>query len=340
MKMVLNKKAAIELTFNVLFAAIIGVVAFVLAFSFIMSHSNTFEQEKRVEFANSLEEIFRESFEQDNIAELFTFNKNYTFEVDCNQIAFGDGAVSFQDMVVFSPSRFSSKQLGISVERFEMPFHITNVVYLYPRKDILLYCNNCDESGTPWVYYIITNEFISARDVAKDDFLDLAIAHEGNLIPMISKTKNPITIELKNETSRNLDKALSWNRSLFDEEDILVGNLSFGQEEYPFLGKEMLMGAIFSDELEAYECNVKKLLSAYNRTLKVYEKRLWLLTFSGPLCQPIKISSQDVFRSLESSITNAYNHLSYESLYQIAWNVKELEVRANNATKYSCPSIY
>jgi hypothetical protein len=214
-------------------------------------------------------------------------------------------------------------------------------VYLYPRKDILLYCDNCDDAaGTPWVYYIIANEFISAQDAARDDFLHLTIAHKGNLIPKISKTKNPITIELKNETSRNLDKALSWNRSLFDEEDILVGNLSFRQEEYPFLGKEMLMGAIFSDEFESYECNVKKLLSAFNRTLRVYDKRLGLLTFSGPLCRPIKTSSQDVFRSLESSITNAYNDLNYESLYQIAWDVKELEVRANNATKYSCPSIY
>jgi len=341
-----DKKGALELSVNVVFAGLIGVVIFILAFSFIMSNMQSAEKERKAEFANSFVGSLRASYEQYYFSNIITFNEQYSIRIECEKLFFDDEAVSLTDMIVFSPSEFSTKQLGTNSERIEMPFYISNAFYLYPKLNIFLYCEDCYlYNEIPEAYALLYSLWDSPTLVTGEEFAEINIIGSGNIINQIYQEEDNknIIVVLENE-SEDFEypfpyKNLSFDDYLFNHDSILVGNISYDDEIYPFIGEEMLFGAILSDDLGTYKCNVQKFFEMFNRTLSVYEKRFELM--SVDLTYPCNsLPTNQTFSNLKGNITNANNNFDYESFYDLAVSIKKLEEVAENAEMQSCPSIY
>ncbi|MDI3544278.1 MAG: hypothetical protein PWQ28_559 [Candidatus Woesearchaeota archaeon] len=343
-----DKKGALELSVNVVFAGLIGVVIFILAFSFIMSNMQSAEKERKAEFANSFVGSLRASYEEDYYSDIITFNEQYSIRIECEKLFFDDEAVSLTDMIVFSPSEFSTKQLGASSERIEMPFYISNAFYLYPQLNIFLYCEDCYlDNDIPKAYALLYSLWNSPTLVTGEEFAEINIIGSGDRMTIAQinqeEDKKNIIVVLENE-SEDFGyalpyKNLSFDDYLFNHDSILVGNISYDDEIYPFIGEEMLLGAILSDDLGTYKCNIQKFFEMFNRTLSVYEKRFELM--SGDLTYHCNsLPTTQAFSNLEGNITKAKNNFDYESFYDLAVSIKKLEEVAENAEMQSCPSIY
>ncbi|MDI3473920.1 MAG: hypothetical protein PWR30_243 [Candidatus Woesearchaeota archaeon] len=347
-----DKKGALELSVNVVFAGLIGVVVFILALSFIMSNMQSADKERKAEFANSFVGALRASYEEDYFSNIISFTEQSSIRVECKDLFFDDEAASLTDMIVFSPSEFSTTQLGTSSERIEMPFYISNAFYLYPQLNIFLYCEDCDStSDIPEIYALLSSLWDSPTLITGEEFAGIHIIGQGDSMTLnqISQEedKKKIIVVLENESegfNYNFNyKNLSFNENLFDTDSILVGNISYNNEIYPFIGEEMLFGAILSDDLDTYKCNVEKFFEMFNSTLRVYEERYSLMSGNPSYpssCLTLESLTTQAFSNLKEEITNANNNLDYESFYDLAVSINYLEEVARYAEMESCPSLY
>ena len=374
--MKLNKRAALELSFNFIFAMIAAVVVFSIALAVINSVTKAAQSEKSLNLINQLSDSFSENLLEGGKSDVIQLSSNILFTSSCDGIGFGEYLISTANYPLFSPNNIKTNTLGISTKKILMPNYISNSIYLYAPTKIYLYCEDCNElSKTPEIYFSLLRTVNSARlssgkniieiEIIGSDFVltneELNILKKSNvLVLFLTEESNPQTLcsyfHCKSIKTKTLEDLENFNNLRNTElSDYPLGEITFEENNYPFLGNEMLFGALISNNITLYICNVEKILLGILRTAEINKKRLEIIEeelieepqLSNPDCSMIYQDSKEAYSDLSeillsilSQLKNDIYPIDSDELMPILEKIALISELNYNATRYSCLSIY
>jgi hypothetical protein len=379
-KMRLNKRSALELSFNFIFAMIAAVVIFSIALAIINSVMKTANLEKSLAVTNKISDAFSSNLLEGGKSDIIQLSSSISFSSDCDGISFGENVVSTLNYPLFSAKKIKTNTLGITTKKLLLPNYISNSVYLYAPTKIYLYCEDCDEiSKTPIIYFGLMQTIASAEITADTKMIEAEIIGSGyslsneelntlkksNVIVVYPNNEDPpdvwctrfqcksILISKEDQTGQSNNQELYSKLSYTSTSDYPLGRITYDGDNFYFLGKEMLFGALISDDLSLYNCNLNKILSSVLRTTTISLKRLEIFEGEGGAfstdgkCKEIYSNSTKTYEDLSEVIDSLIplidenpNSVNINLLEELRKNILLISELNYNATRYSCPSIY
>ena len=112
-----------------------------------------------------------------------------------------------------------------------------------------------------------------------------------------------------------------------------------------YLGKAALIGAIYADTAEHYECNIKNVFARHGIVTDVYFSRTIALNNDGSMsleCKQAYSNSLPLISNIESTSKNLAGTLplSQSDIIIITGSSESLSIQNKEAQKFSCPTIY
>lgn len=261
----MNRKA-FEVQFNWLFVLVAGAAILLFFTVVVVKQKSVAETSTKATVLKNVEAIITSagvSMDTTNIISI----PNSNIEVECNRISLGIVSKQFQNLVLFAPSLIKGDKLVTQTLAFNAPYRATNLLYV----------------TSPQMRYVIIGDNDVAREINKTlpseinkEFYQSnpAIKNENNY-----KVKFVIVgnmIELPNALESMPDADVT---AIKVSGDIEKGTIEFWQKDgnswqakgsSAYIGKASLIGAVYTDNLEMYNCNMQAVFSRLNLVTKIY----------------------------------------------------------------------
>lgn len=338
-------KKGFEMQFNWIFVLVAGAVILLFFAFIIVRQKDVSELSAKVTVLKSIGSIITSASVSTDTTGLKNI-PNSNIEIGCNRVSLGSGASKqYQNLVLFAPNILKGSNLIWQTNSFSIPYRATNLLFLTNSQ----------------VRYIIIGDTPLAREVNK------------SLSSYLNKEFNPILTSIKNEGDskvmfiifNNMNPTTDFVSTIEKFKNIpdldvtaikIKGDSSLGEtkfyrkkgntfdakEKSYYLTKPGLLGAIYSDSKEDYECGMKNVFSRLVFVNDIYASKLSeLIINSKPICvdlfQKAKGQLRHIRDSFEEAISKEFNMEIFENIINygqslISYN-KDLQ-------KISCPSIY
>lgn len=338
------KKGIIEVQFNWLFVLIIGAVILMLFAGIIIRQKNISETSKNVLLLNNLDAIFSGSEASKGTVNIVKIPET-RIEFRCNRYSIGKLSKQLDVMNVFPPSILKGDRLISMTLDFSMPYRITNIVYITSPKYRYLFIGG-DNAGE--MERMMPNETFSgifstlgevryegeekARFVFFDDFLSDGSILSFNLDDYVKLPDNDVTaLNVKGSLESGTIEFFRKQQDKFTK----IGASSY-------VGKESLLGAIFSDDPGIYSCVMDDVFEKINIATQVYKGKIEGIrnsySESNDRCSALLDSVytlENIDRILAAS--SAFTLLNSDEIISAA---KSLQSQNKQAQLQSCAVIY
>lgn len=234
------------------------------------------------------------------------------------------------------------------------PYKVSNFLYLTSADHKFVFVYDLDNPGSEAFAKNAYNKF------TENEYVEAVLVEEDDLGNVRYNGEDMIKFILFFNPSSNLMPsseipASKWD-VLFLNGNMESGNVWFSKiqsgtkvkgESYQYYGPPMLMGAIFSDSVNDYKCNVRKAMLKYLKMNTIYEKRREMLynhfsamAASNPasICENFYgVDLESYIQGLNSSVNSTYD---LENAQEIVDNVDLIEEKNQQALQKDCPRIY
>ena len=252
----------------------------------------------------------------------------------CDSISVGDIRKDItKNKIVFSPGSIKGRTLLAWALDWNMPYHVSNFLYLTTPNYKYIFIN----SGDAQELYNSLSTGIT-KDIVEPGHLS-NIKDTGNYFKLIFfDEQNPEVPPNLDSVSNNKVSAINIISGTNEIEFYEKKGAQFkfvGKANY--LGDPMILGAMFSGNLEDYECNVKKAFNKLGIVSMVYEKRTDYLRdlYAGSSCIPYYDSG------LFSEISDrSKEKITIDSVQSIKSIINNIKIKNENLQSYSCPTMY
>ncbi|MEK6984478.1 MAG: hypothetical protein AABX33_07935 [Nanoarchaeota archaeon] len=336
------KKRGMEIQFNWIFVLVAGAAILLFFTSLVVKQRGVSETSAKATVLKSMEAIIiGTSVSTDTIKTINMPNSN--IEIGCNRVSVGGISRQYQNLILFAPGLIKGNKLIAQTLPFNVPYKATNLLFM----------------TNPQVRYII----IGSNDFARDVYGSLPsnLKKEIYLSPPAIKNENNYKIRfiVFDNSVNNIDL------KSFPDSDVtalrIIGNKEKGTIEFyqenenrllsqgqlPYITKSALIGAVYSDTKDLYECSMKNVFSRLRLTTDIYRGR------TDKMIEEIG-RSEEMRRSNRQAQCNQYSTASREltkiSAASSVFNneninkiseAAEILINANDdAKKNSCPLIY
>ena len=332
-----QRKGFIEMQFNWVLILILGGAILLLALTISSRGEIISEKSASISAANSLHHILaNNALGYESTSSTSTKKSKITFE--CNQYSVEGVSKNIKDIILFSPNTIDSDAILIAKLDWDFPYDVGNFLYL----------------TSPEVRYIFIGDSEFARkafqtvpaNIKKDGYTNAqAVQNEGHkearlvffgVEPEIpSAIKNP---EIKITAIKINGDELQGDSEFFNfENGAFVSN---GKSKY--IGTASLFGAVFSDDIGRYKCNMEKAFLRLNAVSSVYfNKSNFILDEYGKngnqLCLGLYSNTTKLSDSLKLLSAAEFDEQKISSLVIAADDVKKINEEAN---ALSCASLY
>jgi len=324
-------KRGVGIQFNWIFVLIISVVLLIFFISAVQRQKSDFEVSTNVLILNSLDSVISSSGISVGTVNVVEISK-VKIEFGCDKVAIGGISKQLNGMNIFAPKFLEDSNLIVMTLDWSIPYRVSNFVYL----------------TTPKVRYIFIGDSSFARDIFEmipdainndgytnvnliedenDDALRLIFFGTGPEIPdSLIQMKGKIT------ALRIDDEGGNGKVEFFD---FVFGKFESSGVSY-YLGENMLLGAVFTDEAENYVCATKNSFKDLNVVSQVYEKKInkLKLDYENEQC------AQYYDSVLVTEIKEASGLFSQSSINKIYQAAKNLETQNKNLQEQSCILAY
>ncbi|MBS3114572.1 hypothetical protein J4448_05715 [Candidatus Woesearchaeota archaeon] len=332
----MNKKG-FEIQFNWIFVLVAGTAIILFFTVVVIKQKNVSETSTKATILKSMEAVITGasvSTDTTNIIDI----PNSDIEVDCGRVSIGGVSKQYQSLVLFAPSLIKGNKLITQTLAFSTPYRATNLLYI----------------TSPQMRYIIIGDSKLAKEINKSMPSEL----KKEFYQSMPEIKNMNNYKIRFVLFENLidfPKALekmpdSDVTAIKINGDSEKGIIEFWQKESNswlskgtsfYIGKQSLIGAIYADTLDVYECNMRNVFSRLNLVTKIYAERTKKLTqgaTSGRQFQCNQFYSNAL--SQLNSIFAASSNFNKGNIDVIADSAKSLSSENKNAQIYSCTLIY
>lgn len=341
-KFLLRKKGVIEVQFNWLFILIIGAVILMVFSGIIMKQKDSSENSRNVLVLNSLAAILSGSEASSGTVNVVRIPDS-KIEFSCNRYSISGLSKQMDVMNSFSPKNFNGNQMIILSLDFSLPYRVTNAIYL----------------TSPNYRYALIGSSETSRKVGKLFPNETLFSLSENLddIDYLGEEKVRLVF-FDNHIDDGTDVPLIYSRLSNDKVTALnvigtsdTGKLEFfmksGEkfvklEESYYLTPESILGAIFSDDGEIYNCVMENIFKKLNIVSSIYLERTKLVMeeyqTEGHRCSNFAYSlySLDALNRMVASSTS----FTYPNILSLSEAYISLKSQNKEAQLQSCATIY
>ena len=341
----MDSKKGFEIQFNWIFVLIVG-AAILLFFTVIIYKQRGISQSStKITLLKEIEKIISGASASTDTTNIITF-PNANIKIDCNKISIDEVSKQYQNLILFAPSQIKGSELMTLTLAFNTPYRSTNLLYMTNKQ----------------IRYI----FIGDNDFAKETIKAFPSELKKEIYSLYDSTKikyfndNKVRLVFANSLFSASSAAPSSLAKMQDSDISAVkisGDIEKGQLEFyerkgnswtskgtsVYIGKCSLLGAVYSDDLLKYECNMKNVFSRLSLVTSVYEDRTSELknyfeqtATRRQVCSDIYQTATAKLNSIKTSSTD----FTQSSIDIIAAAAKDLSQQNKEAQKFSCPLIY
>ena len=343
-----NKNGAIEIQFNWIYIAVVGVIILTIFLNIAGGIRRGAQQQLAIEAVNIFDGIFTSLQGSEKIEHSITLpGLELELASDsevCNYYSIKDsdfGRRSTEYLPVFGPDLIKKEILSYSIG-WDVPFRANYFLYL----------------TSPDIAYVFVGQGLDIIDLYEempDHRQALTKVKVENPIEFINqnyyKVKYISYTNLNNEDiSRSVSKLKNKDVTALyinhDEKSVIyyVKNsdvLTEVSKSY-YIDDATLFAAIYSDNLGSYECNLKKAVLRANKISNMLIKRIDKITVNLlPICES-ELSSYNQAKTLLTQLRDeTKTQITSKNKMDLLINIKNnLQDINSNLNKKSCPTIY
>lgn len=331
--------------FNWIFVLIAGAAILIFFASIIIKQKSITQSSTNIEMIKQMENVIAgASISTDIIVPLEI--PNFEIKISCNKVSVGVSSSQYQNLILFAPSSIKGNRIVTQTQAFKEPYRSTNLLFITSTqvRHILIGNDNLAKEINRTLPLELDKEIHDAYDASKiknfNNYKIRFISFNTNIPPsipnLLSKMADEDVTALKvsGDSEKGTIDFYAKKGSLFE----LAGSTSY-------IGKPSLIGAVYTDSIELYRCNMKNVFSRHFLVTKIHNKgRVPKLIALSPRteCKNIYSSSIPYLNEIEY----ASSKLSESSNFEISDIIKikaaslQLSTQNKEAQKFSCPTIY
>lgn len=335
-----NKRGVFGIQFNWIFVLVAGAII-LLFFSTIITRQRGISEVstsnlliKNIEAILSGAEVSTGTLNKVNIPKT-------EIEFSCNRFRIGKVSRQLEVMSIFTPSKIKTNQLITWTIDWSLPYRITNLLYLTSPEIRYVFVGN-----SPFAKEIFGSIPDEIKKVRYDDFSSIKNTNDDKIRLIyfdnyISEGSNiPLAFE---NLARDKISALNvkGNEDRGEIEFFDVTNKRFiNKKTSYYIRKPSLLGAIFSDDIEIFNCVMKNSFKKLNIVSQVYlEKTDQIKKYYsdiGDACGTYHDQALSIINQIQSASIEFIqsNIISLDSL------AKTLESQNKQTQLFSCALIY
>jgi hypothetical protein len=320
----MSKIGVVEIQFNWVFALIAGIVIILLFTTVIARHKDASEASTNAMILRNLDAIFSGSESSAGTASSINIPET-KIEFGCNAYTIGGLSKQLISINVFAPSVLEGDSITALTLGWDVPYRAANLIYLTNPRIRYVFVGNSDLAGSLFEMVpkeINKDKYESVAYVQDKDDEEVRLIFFGQVasVPQNIKSAKKLTALQVDESALSLKFY-----SLEGNEFVLKG------ESY-YLENPGLLGAVFADNKEVYNCTMESALKNLNIASKVYQKKAEALKSRKPDCEYDTTSVTSI-----ASASGTFTHSGIRQIYDVA---KQLETQNKELQRRSCPTIY
>ncbi len=291
-----NKKGAIEVQFNWVFIMIAGAVIMIFFINLAQKHVKRGEVLNADQILSELGSVVTNAQSLQRTASIKEV-RNIDLEMRCNYDTcdengcesefdyggMGITAPAWLDVeVVFSPRYIRGDHLLTWSLEFDVPYRVTNFLYITSdsHRYVVVY-DDADSGFAESLYKIFKqSEYVYINKTHIDSVGKIKYHGEAN-IRYVLVGPDSLDINMLDDTVREknkfdvifIDGNMNSGMVKFPRYDPATSNYVPG-DEYPYFTMPMIFGAIYSEDILDYKCNVEKAFLRMRKVNSVYSRRI------------------------------------------------------------------
>jgi len=324
-------KRGVGIQFNWIFVLIVGVILLTLFIGNIQKQKSISGLSTNVVILNSLDSILSSSAVIGRTVNVVDIPQA-KIEFECNKISIGSVSKQLDGMDIFAPRVLDDNNIIAVTLDWNAPYRVTNFLYLTSPKIRYIFVGDSAfaRSTFEMIPDEINNDGYTNVDIIEDendDSVRLIFFNRDLEIPYgLNEIREGITA-LKVDGDEDKGKVEFF--------DFVGGGFESRGISY-YLGESGLFGAIFTDNLETYECAMKNSFDGLRVVSQVYEKK----TNNLGLYYGDEPCAQNYDSSFIVVIKEASSTFSLSSINKISEAMKNLEEQNKKIEEGSCIPIY
>ena len=339
----MKKRGQFEIQFNWIFVLAAGALILLFASVFVLKQKDISDRSVDQSVSNSLKAIIAGAEVSTNTLNFVDIPK-VEIEFECGKYRVGSASKSFQIMSVFAPSKIESNKLLTWTLDWNIPYRVTNFLYLTsPNIRYILVGDGTDsladkvnksmpkELNKEWITEWITGDSDNVQDKndAKVRFVFFNRDVDNSIVPGFSRMRDEDVTALKVSVDGN-----KGDVEFFEKK----GNTFDPKGTSYYLKLPSLVGAVFTEDLELYNCVMESAFKKLNIVTKVYQKKTQNLyddyVVLGDNCKDYHYTT-----SIDA-ILSASVKFDWPQIVAIDTGSIALELQNKQAQLYSCALIY
>lgn len=348
-----QRKAQLEIQFNWLFVLIVGAIILAFFLTIIRGQQDTASVEEATELVQSLDTVFNTLSNTANVIDEFNITRaelEFVCELDeydamlSEYYIQGAGPVNTEHDIIFLPGTLYGNRIIVWTQLWEAPFEVGIFTYMANEKTLFVFVNNTAGGGNTQEQYDILPEKFTKIFVNESNLASLETKGFDHVFYIISGTNFFSITSLPDVDDRMHLRAITDTDVYFyDSTNSDLIPAITGWNSMPYIDDATLFGALFSENIDFYNCTMEKVVTKYYLLSSLLSQRVTNLmnspTFTASSCYDYHSDAQGEYAILVTATTN--NHWE-NAASAIASNQEELVglqqrlARVNNL----CPHIY
>lgn len=334
----MEKKGAIEIQFNWILVLVAGAAITLMFIGFISKQQGISATSTNILTASSLDAIFY-GYGGADISDVIGIHKS-KINFNCDSFSIGGISKQLGALILFSPTSLEADKLNILSFGWNMPYRITNFVYI----------------TSPDVRYIFIGNSGFAREVFEkvrgkiraDGFTNVQAVEDENdamvrLVFFDQDPEMPENFKTEENTITSLKVAGDKNSGVVEFFDF-IGNKFESRGKSYYVKEASLLGAVFSDNAGTYNCNMEKGFNKLKIISRIYNKRINDIIEQYNTIEENNVC-RDFYQSNLLAISGNISFLSsfdfqpysYEDVIKAAGEIEKIN---SEADALSCTTIY
>jgi len=353
-----NNKGIVDVQFNWIFVMIAGFVIFLFIISIVLSQKKNSDEKLTISSLNQITTILKGKEQSPDIYSEITIPST-TLDFACdpdNSDTFSfkitDSSRSSLPLdIIFSKKELTGSKLQMWTQEFDTAFPVSVFSYITTNDNVLLIytdpTNALYKNYAVQIYndipgnisrFIINNPaqiddykgYQKIRIICFENFGNSCASSSGIALHASSKIDY---MEIIPDGSTN---------ELYGYGEIRFGSYStpasLNSQEVPYIGKASMFGAIFSEDVNYYTCQMKRASTQYQIRSRLVGERLKLIynDLDSGFCKDT-INAAII---IEIQPMTTANFIEAKNVSMIYSKSRDLEVRNTDLTLGSCPKIY
>ncbi len=349
-----RRKGVVDVQFNWIFVMIAGFVMFLFIISIVFAQKRSADTQAGISAVNQITTLIKGKQQAANVySEITLPPADINFQCDPAYDTFtfkieNAERTPLKTEIIFVPRDISTNKIIIWSQAFTVGFPVSIFTYISTDKSMILIYNDTENSYATQIYDDLPNN-ISKRYIsnpteisAYDNYDNVKIiCFDGSGCPPSNYEYMSITPGSSATGGANL--GYSMQPGLYDYGEIIFHKKgtptpdSASQTTY-YITKSGLYGAIFSDSVGFYNCQMSRALKQFEVKRSLVESRLLLLQ---TVVEPDSECGVAINSTLEIEIKDIRDPvLNADNVSSLYMNSRFLNTRNTDLQMSSCPQIY